>query len=46
METVIFGKYLYTISPSDIVKFDSTNYIPVPSDWFTSRRMLQLETML
>lgn len=29
-------KYLYTISPSDIVKFDSTNYIPVPSDWFDS----------
>jgi hypothetical protein len=29
-------KYLYTISPSDIVKFDSTNYIPVPSDWTDS----------
>ena len=29
-------KYLYTINPSDIVKFDSTNYIPVPSDWETS----------
>lgn len=29
-------KYLYTISPSDIVKFDSTNYIPVPSDWIDS----------
>ena len=29
-------KYLYTISPSDIVKFDSTNYIPVPGDWFDS----------
>jgi len=29
-------KYLYTISPSDIVKFDSTNYIPVPSDWADS----------
>ena len=26
-------KYLYTISPSDIIKFDSLNYIPVPSDW-------------
>jgi hypothetical protein len=26
-------KYLYTIKPSDIVKFESTNYIPVPSDW-------------
>ena len=29
-------KYLYTINPSDIVKFDSTNYLPVPSDWATS----------
>ena len=29
-------KYLYTINPSDIVKFDSTNYIPVPSDWTDS----------
>jgi hypothetical protein len=26
-------KYLYTIAPGDIVKFDSTNYIPVPGDW-------------
>jgi hypothetical protein len=26
-------KYLYTIKPSDIIKFDSTNYIPVPYDW-------------
>ena len=29
-------KYLYTIAPADIVKFDSTNYIPVPSDWASS----------
>jgi hypothetical protein len=29
-------KYLYTINPSDIVKFDSINFIPVPSDWETS----------
>jgi hypothetical protein len=29
-------KYLYTISPSDIVKFDSLNYIPVPKDWKTA----------
>lgn len=29
-------KYLYTIKPSDIVKFDSTDYMPVPSDWDTS----------
>jgi hypothetical protein len=29
-------KYLYTISPSDIIKFDLTNFIPVPADWETS----------
>ena len=29
-------KYLYTIRPSDAIKFDSTDYIPVPDDWFTS----------
>ena len=29
-------KYLYTIKPNQIIKFDSTNYIPVPDDWFTN----------
>lgn len=29
-------KYLYTIKPSDIIKFDSINFIPVPKDWETS----------
>ena len=29
-------KYLFTISPSDIVKFDSTEYITVPNNWATS----------
>jgi len=29
-------KYLYTIKPGDIVKFDSTEYMPVPSQWETS----------
>ena len=29
-------KYLFTISPSDIIKFDSTEYITVPNDWATS----------
>ena len=29
-------KYLYTIKPSDIVKFDSTNFMPVPDNWETS----------
>ena len=31
-----FWKYLYTIKPSDIVKFDSTDYIPVPRNWESS----------
>ena len=29
-------KYLYTIKPSQAIRFDSTNYIPVPSSWSTS----------
>ena len=29
-------KYLYTIKPSDIVKFESTDFIPTPLDWSTS----------
>jgi hypothetical protein len=29
-------KYLFTVSPSDIIKFDSTEYITVPSNWDTS----------
>ena len=29
-------KYLYSIKPNQIVKFDSTNYMPVPSDWYTN----------
>ena len=29
-------KYLYTIKPSQAIRFDSTNYIPVPSNWSTS----------
>jgi hypothetical protein len=29
-------KYLYTIKPSDIVKFESTNFMPVPLEWETS----------
>ena len=31
-------KYLYTISPSQAIKFDSTQYMPVPSDWYTSSK--------
>ena len=26
-------KYLYTIKPSELTKFDSTEFIPVPLDW-------------
>jgi len=29
-------KYLFTISPSDIIKFDSTEYITVPNNWTTT----------
>ena len=29
-------KYLYTIKSGDIVKFDSTDFMPVPSNWETS----------
>jgi len=29
-------KYLYTIKPNELVKFDSTNFMPVPSDWATN----------
>jgi len=29
-------KYLYTIKPSELIKFESTNFIPVPNDWETN----------
>ena len=29
-------KYLYTLKPSEIIKFESINFIPVPKDWFTN----------
>lgn len=35
-------KYLYTIKPSDIVKFDSVDYIPVPSDWLNNSDTLDV----
>ncbi len=28
-------KYLYTIKPGEIIKFDSTNFMPVPKNWET-----------
>ena len=29
-------KYLFSVSPSDIIKFDSTEYITIPSNWQNS----------
>jgi hypothetical protein len=29
-------KYLYTIKPTDIIKFESTEFMPVPAEWETS----------
>ena len=29
-------KYLFTVPPSDIIKFDSVEFIPLPNDWATS----------
>jgi len=29
-------KYLYTIKPSEVVKFESTQFMPVPKDWATA----------
>lgn len=29
-------KYLFTIKPNDIIKFDSANFIPVPRNWLTN----------
>ena len=29
-------KYLYTIKPSEVVRFESTDFMPVPTDWLTS----------
>ena len=29
-------KYLFSVAPSDIIKFDSTEYVVVPNDWSTT----------
>ena len=29
-------KYLFTIKPNDLIKFDSTSFIPLPSDWLNN----------
>jgi len=28
-------KYLYTLTPTEILRFDSTNFIPVPENWIS-----------
>ncbi len=33
-------KYLFTINPSDVIKFDSLNFIPLPVDWDTNQDYL------
>ena len=35
-------KYLYTLKPSEIIKFESINFIPVPKDWFTNTNYDQI----
>ena len=29
-------KYLYTIKPSEVIKFETSDFIPVPADWASS----------
>jgi hypothetical protein len=36
-------KYLYTIKPSQIIKFDSIEYMPVPEDWGSSGESLTIK---
>jgi len=37
-------KYLYSISPSEINKFVTSEYIPTPKDWFTSPENFPIRT--
>jgi hypothetical protein len=37
-------KYLYTIKPSEIIKFDTVNFISVPKDWETSSESAAIRT--
>ena len=37
-------KYLFTVPPTDIIKFDSTEFIPLPNDWETSS-LSQIKTI-
>ena len=38
-------KYLYSIKPADLVKFDSTDFMPVPLNWEIMLQMLLLKIM-
>lgn len=35
-------KYLYTINPNDLIKFDSISYIPVPSNWSSNSNVANI----
>jgi hypothetical protein len=35
-------KYLYTIEPNDIIKFDSINFMPVPRNWETNSKYFSI----
>ncbi len=37
-------KYLYTINPGEIIKFDTINFIPVPKNWETSSNFFSIRT--
>jgi hypothetical protein len=37
-------KYLYTIKPSEVIKFDTVNFIPVPKNWETSSESAAIRT--
>jgi hypothetical protein len=35
-------KYLYTIKPSEVIKFDTVNFMPVPKNWETSNEFASI----
>ena len=37
-------KYLYTIKPSEVIKFDTINFIPVPKNWETNSESAAIRT--
>ena len=37
-------KYLFSVAPSDIIKFDATDYVVVPNDWLTTSET-QIQTI-